>query len=55
MLEVIKDLWNFLMERKKWWLAPIIVVLILVALLIFFGSSSAITPFVYSIFKKDSE
>ena len=26
MLDTLKDLWNFLKERKKWWLLPIIIV-----------------------------
>ncbi|MDP5120458.1 MAG: DUF5989 family protein, partial [Spirosomaceae bacterium] len=24
-MDLIKDLWNFLKERKKWWLMPVIV------------------------------
>lgn len=51
MIELFKDLWQFLMERKKWWLAPIIAFILLLALLIFFGGSSAVAPFVYSIFQ----
>lgn len=50
MLELIKDLWQFLWERKIWWLFPVIFSIVLVALLIFFGGSSVVTPFVYSIF-----
>lgn len=50
MLELVKDLSKFLWERKQWWLFPIIISLILIALLIAFGGSSAVTPFVYSIF-----
>ncbi|HMU97687.1 MAG TPA: DUF5989 family protein [Chitinophagales bacterium] len=50
MLELIKDLSQFLWERKQWWLFPLIISLILVALLIVFGGSTAVTPFVYSIF-----
>lgn len=44
------DLWNFLKERKKYWLIPIIVVLFLLGLLIVFGGSSAVAPFVYTLF-----
>lgn len=46
----IKDLWGFLKERKQWWLAPIIVVLLLIAVLVAVGSSTAVTPFIYTLF-----
>jgi hypothetical protein len=37
-------------ERKKFWLAPIIIVLIILGLIIVLGGSSAIAPFVYTLF-----
>ncbi|MDX2359575.1 MAG: DUF5989 family protein [Crocinitomicaceae bacterium] len=46
----LKDLWRFMKERKKFWLAPIIIILLLLGLLIVFGGSSAIAPFIYSLF-----
>jgi competence protein ComGC len=49
-MEFLKDLWDFLKERKKWWLLPMIIILLLVGLLIVFGSGSAIAPFIYTIF-----
>jgi Family of unknown function (DUF5989) len=49
-MEFLKDLWNFLKERKKWWLAPLIIVLILLGLLIVLGGSSALAPFIYTLF-----
>lgn len=50
MIELLKDLWLFFKERKKFWLAPVIVILILLGVLIVFGGSSAIAPFIYTIF-----
>jgi len=47
---ILKELWGFLKERKKWWLLPIIVVLLLLGLLILFTESSAIAPFIYTLF-----
>jgi hypothetical protein len=44
------DLYGFFMTRKKFWLTPIILVLLLLGLLIVFGSSSALAPFVYTLF-----
>ena len=44
------EVWDFLKVRKVWWLTPIIVMLLLVAILIIFGQSSAVSPFVYTLF-----
>ncbi|MEY3324103.1 MAG: hypothetical protein RL316_1649 [Bacteroidota bacterium] len=49
-MEFLKDLWQFMKERKKFWLAPLIVVLLLLGLLIVLGGSSALAPFVYTLF-----
>ncbi|MBI5683038.1 MAG: hypothetical protein HZC45_07735 [Deltaproteobacteria bacterium] len=50
MLDLLKDLWGFLKERKKFWLLPIIIVLLLIGILIVMSSGSAISPFVYTLF-----
>jgi competence protein ComGC len=49
-MEFLKDFWMFLKERKKFWLAPVILVLVIIGLLIVFGGSSAIAPFIYTLF-----
>lgn len=49
-LGILKELWEFLRVRKKWWLAPILIMLILLGLLIFFTQSSAVAPFIYTLF-----
>jgi len=49
-MEFLKDLYSFLMERKKWWLFPIIIALAVLGLLIFFAEGSAVAPFVYPLF-----
>jgi len=49
-MEFFKDLWLFMRERKKFWLAPLIVVLLLLGILIVLGGSSALAPFVYTLF-----
>ncbi len=49
-LGILKELWDFLRLRKKWWLTPILVILILLGLLIFFTQSSAVAPFIYTLF-----
>jgi len=47
---ILKELWDFLKIRKKWWLTPILVILILLGLLIVFTESSAVAPFIYTLF-----
>ncbi len=49
-LGIIKELWDFLRVRKKWWLGPIIIMLLLLGALIFFTQSSAVAPFIYTLF-----
>ncbi len=50
MLDLIKDLWDFMRERKKFWLAPIIIVLLLLGALLVFAQGSAVAPFIYTLF-----
>ena len=44
------DLWNFMKERRKFWLVPIILVLLILGVLIVIGGSSAVAPFIYTLF-----
>jgi hypothetical protein len=44
-----KDFAYFLLHNKKWWLIPIIVILIVLSLLVAL-SSTAIAPFIYTVF-----
>jgi len=50
MLDLLKDLWDFMRERKKFWLAPIIIVLALLSMLLILAQSSAVAPFIYTLF-----
>lgn len=50
MIDLLKDLWEFLKIRKKFWLAPIILVLLLLGALIVFSQGSAVAPFIYTLF-----
>lgn len=47
---LIFELWDFLKTRKKWWLAPIIILLMIVGILIILAQSSAVSPFIYTLF-----
>jgi drug/metabolite transporter superfamily protein YnfA len=45
----LSELWLFLKTRKKLWLLPIVVLLVLFGALLL-AQSSAVAPFIYSIF-----
>ena len=47
---IAKELWQFLRVRKKFWLLPIVFVLLLMGVIIIFGESSALAPFIYTLF-----
>jgi hypothetical protein len=44
------ELWEFMLERKKFWLAPIIIMLLLLGGLIILSEGSAVAPFIYTLF-----
>jgi hypothetical protein len=46
---LVTELWQFLSHNKKWWLLPIAVVLLAFGLLLLL-SSSAVAPFIYTLF-----
>jgi hypothetical protein len=50
MFDLLKDLWAFMRERKKFWLLPIIIVLVLLGGLLIIAQGSAIAPFIYTLF-----
>ena len=49
-LEGTKELWAFLSANKKWWLLPIVVTMIALGGLLALAGSSAIAPFIYTLF-----
>lgn len=49
-LSIVKEFWEFLRIRKKWWLTLIAIMLILLGALIILTESSAIAPFIYTLF-----
>ncbi|MGB9329678.1 MAG: DUF5989 family protein [Steroidobacteraceae bacterium] len=50
MLELLRDLWLFMRERKKLWLAPVIILLLVVGLFIALSQSSVLAPLIYTLF-----
>jgi len=49
-LGVAGELLTFFWGNKRWWLLPILVLLFLLGALIALAQSSAIAPFIYSLF-----
>jgi hypothetical protein len=48
--EFLRELWAFMKDRKKFWLLPIVLCLLLLGGLVAFTSTSAVAPFIYSLF-----
>lgn len=49
-LSVIRELMQFLLERRKFFLAPLVIILILMIGFILLAEIPALTPFIYAIF-----
>ncbi len=47
---IMGELLMFFWQRKWWWLTPMILILLLFAGLIIFAQSSAVAPFIYTLF-----
>lgn len=49
-LNVLREFIAFLGQQKKYWIIPIVLVLCLFGLLLVFTQSSAVAPFIYTLF-----
>ncbi len=47
---IVGELLQFFIQNKWWWITPMVIVLILFAFLIIFAQSSAVAPFIYTLF-----
>ena len=47
---IVGELLGFFWQNKWWWLTPMILVLMLFGGLVIFAQSSAIAPFIYTLF-----
>ena len=48
--EIIGEFFGFLWREKLWWMIPMFGVIFIVGLLLVLGQSSAISPFIYTLF-----
>lgn len=49
-ISILAEFVEFLWERKLWWMIPMMVVLVLFGALLILTQSSAIAPFIYTLF-----
>ena len=49
-MRILSEFLYFLKTSRKWWLTPILLFLILLSAVIIFTESSALAPFIYSLF-----
>jgi hypothetical protein len=47
---IASELLQFFWERKLWWMLPMLILLLMFGLLILFAQTSAIAPFIYTLF-----
>ena len=50
LIDLFKDIWDFLKIRKKYWLAPLIITILIMGSLIIITQGSVVAPFIYTIF-----
>ncbi len=46
----LKEIWRYLGARKKFWLVPILAILLVFGALLIVAQTTAIAPFIYTIF-----
>lgn len=46
----IRELWQFMKQRKKYWLLPIFVMMALLGGLVVLTKGTAVAPFIYTLF-----
>lgn len=49
-LSLAQEFWLFVRKRKRYWLLPFFVILFLLSVFIVLTESSALAPFIYSLF-----
>jgi hypothetical protein len=44
------ELLSFFVSHKRWWILPIVIVVLIMGILLLLAESSAIAPFIYTLF-----
>jgi hypothetical protein len=49
-MSFLAEFWKFLRVRKKFWLLPLLTMVVLFGVLLILAESSALAPFIYTLF-----
>lgn len=49
-VEIMGEFFGFLWRQKLWWMMPMFAVIFLFGVLLILGQSSALAPFIYTLF-----
>ena len=49
-MSIFAELWSFMRARKKFWLLPIFLMMLILGGLLILAKTSAIAPFIYTLF-----
>ncbi len=49
-MDFTKNIFNYLIQRKKYWLTPLIIIIVLFSSLYFLAKNPSLAPFIYSNF-----
>jgi hypothetical protein len=47
---IFTEIWLLLRHKRKWWMMPLLLALLMLGTLLVFAQSSALAPFIYTIF-----
>jgi hypothetical protein len=49
-MSILSELWSYMRSRKKMWMLPLFVMMFLLGALLILAKTSAIAPFIYTLF-----
>lgn len=49
-MSILSELWDYMRSRKKFWILPLLVTMLVIGGLLIVAKSSAIAPFIYTLF-----
>lgn len=49
-MSILSELWDYMRSRKKFWILPIFIMMFILGGLLILAKSSAIAPFIYTLF-----
>lgn len=49
-LDILKEIFGFVLENRKWWLGTILFLLVALGFVVVLTEGSALAPFIYALF-----